>query len=72
MQNFTYTPLTDNDKIRILRLHEGHGSAELVGELITTGERRGSHGRIRRSAWGARQSTGRATESAGLMLIRRS
>jgi hypothetical protein len=35
MQNFTYTPLTDNDKIRILRLHEGHGSAELVGELIT-------------------------------------
>jgi len=35
MQNFTYTPLTDNDKIRILRLYEGHGSAELVGELIT-------------------------------------
>ena len=35
MQNFTYTPLTDNDKTRILRLHEGYGSAELVGELIT-------------------------------------
>jgi Heterokaryon incompatibility protein (HET) len=35
MQNFTYTPLTDNDKTRVLRLHEGHGNAELVGELIT-------------------------------------
>jgi hypothetical protein len=33
--NFAYIPLTDDDKIRILRLHEGHGSAELVGELIT-------------------------------------
>jgi hypothetical protein len=35
MQNFTYIPLTDSDKIRILRLQEGHGGAELVGELIT-------------------------------------
>jgi hypothetical protein len=35
IRNFTYIPLTDDDRIRILRLHDGHGSAELVGELIT-------------------------------------
>lgn len=34
IQNFTYAPLADTDKTRIFRLHEGHGSAELVGELI--------------------------------------